>query len=147
MRKISNMAVLKVKGDSVMAKLAARGANGIWRLLNIVTSTTYSSCRPALLPSPAQAPQCGQLQVQEKDDSAVAALAAGGGDAVREAALLESWKAYKRGFQQGIALFNAKPKKGVAFLQARPPGRHLQRSALVWASLPVHRPHTACITV
>jgi len=49
----------------------------------------------------------------------VAALAAGGGDAVREAALLESWKAYKRGFQQGIALFNAKPKKGVAFLQAR----------------------------
>jgi len=49
----------------------------------------------------------------------VAALAAGGGDAVREAALLESWKAYKRGFQQGVALFNAKPKKGVAFLQAR----------------------------
>ncbi len=49
----------------------------------------------------------------------MAALAAGGGDAVREAALLESWKAYKRGFQQGIALFNAKPKKGVAFLQAR----------------------------
>ncbi len=56
---------------------------------------------------------------QEKDESAVAALAAGGGDAVREAALLESWKAYKRGFQQGVALFNVKPKKGVAFLQAR----------------------------
>lgn len=56
---------------------------------------------------------------QEKDESAVAALAAGGGDAVKEAALLESWKAYKRGFQQGVALFNVKPKKGVAFLQAR----------------------------
>ena len=45
---------------------------------------------------------------------------------MREAALLESWKAYKRGFQQGIALFNAKPKKGVAFLQARLPGCHPQ---------------------
>ena len=30
---------------------------------------------------------------------------------------LESWKAYKKGFQEGIALFNQKPKKGVAFLQ------------------------------
>ncbi len=44
-----------------------------------------------------------------------AALA--GADSTREAQLLESWKAYKRGFQQGIALFNAKPKKGIAFLQ------------------------------
>ena len=70
----------------------------------------------------------------------MAALAAGGGDAVREAALLESWKAYKRGFQQGIALFNAKPKKGVAFLQARPPGRHPQRSTSVRASLPLRKP-------
>ena len=30
---------------------------------------------------------------------------------------LESWKAYKKGFQEGIALFNQKPKKGIAFLQ------------------------------
>ena len=47
-----------------------------------------------------------------------AALA--GADSTREAQLLESWKAYKRGFQQGIALFNAKPKKGIAFLQVPP---------------------------
>ena len=35
----------------------------------------------------------------------------------KEAALLESWKAYKTGFQQGVALFNKKPKKGIAFMQ------------------------------
>ena len=35
----------------------------------------------------------------------------------KEAALLESWKAYKTGFQQGINLFNKKPKKGIAFMQ------------------------------
>jgi hypothetical protein len=46
------------------------------------------------------------------------AALAGAGDSTREAQLLESWKAYKRGFQQGVALFNAKPKKGIAFLQA-----------------------------
>lgn len=40
----------------------------------------------------------------------------GGGDQ-RQAALLESWKGYKRQFQQGVALFNQKPKKGVAFMQ------------------------------
>lgn len=35
----------------------------------------------------------------------------------RQAVLLESWKGYKRQFQQGVALFNQKPKKGVAFMQ------------------------------
>lgn len=35
----------------------------------------------------------------------------------RQAALLESWKGYKRQFQQGVMLFNQKPKKGVAFMQ------------------------------
>jgi len=40
-----------------------------------------------------------------------------GGPPDKEAQLLESWKAYKTGFQQGIALFNKKPKKGVAFMQ------------------------------
>ena len=39
-----------------------------------------------------------------------------GGAPDKEAQLLESWKAYKTGFQQGIALFNKKPKKGVAFM-------------------------------
>ena len=39
-----------------------------------------------------------------------------GGPPDKEAQLLESWKAYKTGFQQGIALFNKKPKKGIAFL-------------------------------
>ena len=38
-------------------------------------------------------------------------------DPTREAELLESWKAYKKGFQQGIALFNKKPRKGVSFMQ------------------------------
>ncbi len=38
-------------------------------------------------------------------------------DSTREAQLLESWKAYKKGFQGGIALFNKKPKKGIAFMQ------------------------------
>jgi hypothetical protein len=41
----------------------------------------------------------------------------------KEAALLESWKAYKTGFQQGVALFNKKPKKGIAFMQEQV--RHL----------------------
>ena len=39
-----------------------------------------------------------------------------GGPPDKEAQLLESWKAYKTGFQQGIALFNKKPKKGIAFM-------------------------------
>ena len=43
--------------------------------------------------------------------------ALGSGDSTREAQLLETWKAYKKGFQQGIALFNLKPKKGIAYLQ------------------------------
>lgn len=40
-------------------------------------------------------------------------------DSTREAQLLESWKAYKKGFQEGIAIFNKKPKKGIAFMQVR----------------------------
>jgi brefeldin A-inhibited guanine nucleotide-exchange protein len=50
-----------------------------------------------------------------QDPELQAALA--GADSTREAQLLESWKAYKKGFQQGVALFNARPKKGIAFLQ------------------------------
>lgn len=144
-RDIGDLAVLEVNGDSAVAELAARAGKGIWRLLNVKTiriPITCFCCSMALLCFPAQAPECGQLRAQDKDDSAVAALAAGGGDAVREAALLESWKAYKRGFQQGIALFNAKPKKGVAFLQARPPAYHTLLSTPMWASLPFCRPHS-----
>ena len=37
----------------------------------------------------------------------------------KQAQMLESWKAYKRTFQEGVALFNKKPKSGIAFLQAR----------------------------
>ena len=48
--------------------------------------------------------------------TAAAESAAAGGDQ-RQAALLESWKGYKRQFQQGVALFNQKPKKGVAYMQ------------------------------
>ncbi|EFN54845.1 hypothetical protein CHLNCDRAFT_35815 [Chlorella variabilis] len=52
-------------------------------------------------------------------------VAAGAGDSApgggegdqRQAALLESWKGYKRQFQQGVALFNQKPKKGVGYMQ------------------------------
>lgn len=42
-------------------------------------------------------------------------VGAAGGE--RQAVLLESWKGYKRQFQQGVALFNQKPKKGVAYMQ------------------------------
>lgn len=42
--------------------------------------------------------------------------AAGDGEQ-RQAALLESWKGYKRQFQQGVAAFNQKPKKGIAYMQ------------------------------
>lgn len=40
-------------------------------------------------------------------------------DSTREAQLLESWKAYKKGFQEGISIFNKKPKKGIAFMQVQ----------------------------
>ena len=56
-----------------------------------------------------------------------------GGPPDKEAQLLESWKAYKTGFQQGIALFNKKPKKGVAFMQDQvrtPVGRVQQYKAV-----------------
>ena len=48
-------------------------------------------------------------------------VAIAGGPPDKEAQLLESWKAYKTGFQQGIALFNKKPKKGIAFMQEQVP--------------------------
>ncbi len=41
-------------------------------------------------------------------------------DSAKEAQLLETWKAYKKGFQEGISIFNKKPKKGISFLQVRP---------------------------
>ena len=42
----------------------------------------------------------------------------GGRDATpSEADLLRSWKAFKRAFEQGVAEFNKKPKKGIAYLQ------------------------------
>ncbi|CAL8462959.1 g2493 [Coccomyxa elongata] len=55
------------------------------------------------------------MSISNMDPELQAALA--NADSAPEAQLLESWKAYKKGFQQGIALFNAKPKKGIAFLQ------------------------------
>lgn len=48
---------------------------------------------------------------------AAGAAAAGGEGDQRQVALLESWKGYKRQWQQGISLFNAKPKKGVGYMQ------------------------------
>lgn len=53
-------------------------------------------------------PYCVQDEIQAQLKDA---------DPNHEAHLLESWKAYKKGFQEGIAVFNKKPKKGVAFLQ------------------------------
>lgn len=44
-------------------------------------------------------------------DARAAAAAGGGGDA------LSKKRAYKEKFQEGVAIFNAKPKKGIAFLQ------------------------------
>lgn len=37
----------------------------------------------------------------------------------KQAQMLEGWKAFKRVFQEGVALFNKKPKKGIAYLQVR----------------------------
>ena len=50
----------------------------------------------------------------------------------KETQLLESWKAYKRNFQEGVAIFNAKPKKGIAFMQVRRVAAHLS-CLLQWA--------------
>lgn len=50
-----------------------------------------------------------------------AASADQGGNAMegdhRQGDLLQSWKAFKRAFEEGVALFNRKPTKGIAFLQ------------------------------
>lgn len=35
----------------------------------------------------------------------------------REAQMLQEWKAYKKGYQEGINSFNKKPKKGIAYMQ------------------------------
>ena len=56
------------------------------------------------------------------------------GDNAKEVQLLETWKAYKKNFLEGVALFNAKPKKGIAFMQASP-GRSALGHRLV-----LHRP-------
>lgn len=60
--------------------------------------------------------------------------ALGSGDSTREAQLLETWKAYKRGFQQGLTLFNVKPKKGIAYLQVCQPlfSFNLRHRILFW---------------
>lgn len=50
---------------------------------------------------------------------------------------LESWKAYKKGFQEGIALFNQKPKKGVAFLQ-------VSHSPSAQRIAPIHNVRISC---
>ena len=50
-----------------------------------------------------------------------------GGAPDKEAQLLESWKAYKTGFQQGIALFNKKPKKGIAFMLEQVKPSHMPK--------------------
>lgn len=73
------------------------------------TVTAASLAAAALL-----AQQSPGADVVGADD---ASAGAGGEGGDKEAALLESWKAYKTGFQQGIALFNKKPKKGIAFMQ------------------------------
>ncbi len=36
----------------------------------------------------------------------------------KQAQMVESWKAFKRVFQEGVALFSQKPKKGIAYMQA-----------------------------
>ncbi len=51
-------------------------------------------------------------------EAALGSVGEGGASAgERQAVLLESWKGYKRQFQQGVTLFNQKPKKGVAYMQ------------------------------
>ena len=52
-------------------------------------------------------------------DTADAAKPPNLGDEIdrRQGELLESWKAFKRAFEEGVYLFNQKPKKGIEFLQ------------------------------
>ncbi|PSC72251.1 brefeldin A-inhibited guanine nucleotide-exchange 2-like [Micractinium conductrix] len=74
---------------------------------------------------PTAAPTVGEEAVDEAalQSGFMARMAeAGGTEAAeaggeRQAVMLESWKGYKRQFQQGITLFNQKPKKGIAFMQ------------------------------
>jgi hypothetical protein len=58
----------------------------------------------------------------EDDGSSSPGLPVTGSDkaldkSAREWENIESRKAYKTGFQEGIALFNKKPKKGIAYMQ------------------------------
>jgi len=46
-----------------------------------------------------------------------APIDASGPGGVNQAELLQAWKAFKKLFEEGVALFNRKPKKGLAFLQ------------------------------
>eukprot|EP00873_Tetraselmis_striata_P021183 jgi/Tetstr1/441447/TSEL_029692.t1 len=57
----------------------------------------------------------GSLSVEEGEGSP--GTAANGSDKALDRNNIESRKAYKTGFQEGIALFNKKPKKGIAFMQ------------------------------
>lgn len=58
----------------------------------------------------------GSCLVQSADAEGLS----GDGESAKEAQLLESWKAYKKGFHEGVALFNDKPKRGIAFMQVLP---------------------------
>ena len=48
-------------------------------------------------------------------------------DSAKEAQLLETWKAYKKGFQEGISKFNKKPKQGISFMQVGPQTSRVDR--------------------
>ena len=109
-----------------MAALQAAGINDrLMSAANLVCSLpscdinrTMSICKGPFYHRPIRHPvmhvrDCVSTCLQDPEMQA----ALGSGDSTREAQLLETWKAYKKGFQQGIALFNLKPKKGIAYLQ------------------------------
>ena len=81
-----------------------------WQPLRGAVEDMSQTARTLIVASLASHPL---LAVQDPDMQA----ALSSGDSTKEAQLLETWKAYKKGFQAGIALFNVKPKKGVAYLQ------------------------------
>ena len=78
--------------------------------MNLACSVRSQPLKYKFLKTFALTPQDAEIQAQLKD-----------ADPNREAQLLESWKAYKKGFQEGIALFNKKPKKGIALMQVKLP--------------------------
>ena len=92
--------------------------------INVALASLASAASPKCKQEQSRSPLCDFSQhlaclhtdfvwVQDMDVPAAIKDA----DSTREAQLLESWKAYKKGFQEGIALFNKKPKKGIAFMQ------------------------------